>query len=455
MEPRIQYTTAADGVSIAFCDAGAGVPVVFVSDALPFSHIQAEAQHPAEHAMYDALARTHRIVRYDSRGAGSSDRGVVDFSLDAYVSDLEAVAGRVGVDRFALYGAWAGGPVAIAYAARHPERVSHLVLCQSYARAEEAMRTPEMTAIRGLLDTSWEIFTESIAHALILGWSEGELAHELALFLREAMTHETARVAFPAVGAFDASDALEGVRAPTLVLCSADVPWPPTGLSRAMAARIADARLIVLADLAADRRGYGAMWDAIDEFIGVRRADAASYGEPMAASEFVTILFTDIEGSTNLTQRYGDARAQELLRTHNAIVREALRARGGSETKHTGDGIMASFPSASRAIDSAIAIQQAVASYNGHHPELPLGVRIGLNAGEPVAEERDLFGAAVQLARRVCDRAEPGQILVPEGVRYLVAGKGYLFADRGIVSLKGFEDPVRLYEVRQPDARNA
>ncbi|MHB8377903.1 MAG: adenylate/guanylate cyclase domain-containing protein [Dehalococcoidia bacterium] len=448
MEPRIQYTTAVDGVSIAFYDAGASVPVVFVSDALPFSHIQAEAQHPEEHAMYDGLARAHRIVRYDCRGAGSSDRGVVDFSLDAYVSDLEAVADRAGLEHFALYGAWAGGPVAITYAARHPERVSHLVLCHSYARAEEAMRTPEMTAIRGLLDTSWEIFTESIAHALILGWSEGELAHELALFLREGMAHETARVAFPAVGAFDASDALERVQAPTLILWSQDVPWPPNELSRAMAARIPGARLMALGDRASDRYGYGPMWDAIDDFIGIRRAGATSYGEPMAASEFVTILFTDIEGSTNLTQRYGDARAQDLLRAHNTIVREALRARGGNETKHTGDGIMASFPSASRAIESAIAIQQAVASYNEHHPNLPLGVRIGLNAGEPVAEEHDLFGTAVQLARRVCDRAEPGQILVPEGVRYLVAGKGYLFADEGVVSLKGFEDPVRLYGVR-------
>jgi class 3 adenylate cyclase/pimeloyl-ACP methyl ester carboxylesterase len=445
MEPRIQYTTAADGVNIAYFEMGAGVPVVMVPDALPFSHILAHMERADEHAVFDGLARTHRILRYDCRGSGSSDRDVTDFSLDAYVSDLEAVTARFAADRFVLYAGWAGGPVALSYAARHPERVSHLALCHTYARAEEAMLTPDMLAISSMLEHSWEMFTESIAHALIVGWGEGQLAHELAGFLRSCMSYETAKRAFPAVGEFDATDAVPQVEAPALVLSSGEVPWPPSELARSLAARIAGARLVAVAR----KPQNDTAWDAIDEFIGLRAPDEHAATWPLTApSEFVTILFTDIEGSTTLTQLHGDARAQEIVRAHNQIVREALRARGGSETKHTGDGIMASFPSASRAIESAIEIQQAVATYNEHHPEMRLGVRIGLNAGEPVAEERDLFGTAVQLARRVCDRAEPGQILVPEGVRYLVAGKGFLFADTGIVSLKGFEDPMRLYEVR-------
>ena len=445
MEPRIQYTTAADGVNIAFFEMGDGIPTVLIPDALPFSHIQARMGRDDEHAMFDALARTHRVVRYDCRGSGSSDHAVDDFSLDAYVRDLEAVVDAAGAGRFVLYAGWAGGPIAIAYAARHPERVSHLALCHSYARAAEAMQTPEMLAISGMLPHSWEMFTESIAHALIVGWSEGGLAHELAVFLRGCMSHATAMRAFPAVGEFDATASLAAVSAPTLVLTSNEVPWPPPELARSLAARIPGARLVGVARKMPETEA----WNAIDEFIGLRApAGHAAPSVSPAAGEFVTILFTDIEGSTTLTQRHGDARAQEIVRAHNQIVRDALRARGGSETKHTGDGIMASFPSASRAIESAIAIQQAVEAYNDHHPELRLGVRIGLNAGEPVAEERDLFGTAVQLARRVCDHAEPGQVLVPEGVRYLVAGKGFLFADTGIVSLKGFEDPVRLYEVR-------
>jgi len=161
----------------------------------------------------------------------------------------------------------------------------------------------------------------------------------------------------------------------------------------------------------------------------------------------VTILFTDMEGSTSLTQRLGDAKAQEVLRTHNRIVRDALKAHTGSEIKHTGDGIMASFSSATRALECAIAMQRAFAAHN-EAAEEPIRVRIGLNAGEPVAEEKDLFGTAVQLAARICAHADPDEIVAANVVRELAAGKGFLFADRGEVELKGFEDPVRLYEMR-------
>ncbi len=156
----------------------------------------------------------------------------------------------------------------------------------------------------------------------------------------------------------------------------------------------------------------------------------------------------DMEGSTTLTQRLGDARAQDLLDAHNGVVREALRSYGGAEIKHTGDGIMASFPLASSALECAIAIQRAFARHNESSPGFPIRVRIGLNAGEPVAQGQDLFGTAVQLARRICDHAEPGQVLASDVVRQLAAGKGFLFADTGAVVLKGFEDPVRLYDTR-------
>ena len=171
-------------------------------------------------------------------------------------------------------------------------------------------------------------------------------------------------------------------------------------------------------------------------------------GVPSAPSGLLTILFTDMESSTALRQRLGDAQAQEVVHTHDAIVREALGAHGGSEIKHTGDGIMASFPSASSGLECAVAIQRGVAAYVEEHPDPPLAVYIGLNAGEPIAEEEDLFGTSVDLARRICDRAEPSVILVSNVVRELAAGKGFLFSDLGGTVLRGFEDPVRLYEVR-------
>jgi adenylate cyclase len=179
--------------------------------------------------------------------------------------------------------------------------------------------------------------------------------------------------------------------------------------------------------------------------------EAKQDGGTAAPSGLVTILFTDIESSSALRQQLGDVGAQELVRVHNTIVRNALGAHAGSEIKHTGDGIMASFSSALGALECAVAIQRGVADHVAAHPEASLGVYVGLNAGEPIAEERDLFGTSVDLARRLCDQAAPGEILVSNVVRELASGKGFLFADRGAAPLKGFEDPVRLYELRWRD----
>ncbi len=163
------------------------------------------------------------------------------------------------------------------------------------------------------------------------------------------------------------------------------------------------------------------------------------------------ILFTDMESSVATTQRLGDAGAMELLRIHNTVVRDALETHNGREVKHTGDGMMASFVSASGAVECAIAIQKALANHSEQNPEDAFRVRVGISAGEPVMEDQDLFGAAVQLASRICDCAEPSSILVAHVVWELCMGKNLLFADSGETTLRGFEDPVRLYEVRWRD----
>jgi class 3 adenylate cyclase len=167
-------------------------------------------------------------------------------------------------------------------------------------------------------------------------------------------------------------------------------------------------------------------------------------GEPYVEIAFRTILFTDIEGSTSLTQRLGDAGAMGVLRAHDRIVAEALGRHGGSEVKHTGDGLMAAFPSVVGAIESAVQIQTTLAEAD---KTAGLRVRIGMSAGEPVTERNDLFGAVVQLAARLCSQAEPGSVLVSSTVRDLALGKGFTFRERGSLSLKGFDEPVHAYEV--------
>jgi adenylate cyclase len=149
-------------------------------------------------------------------------------------------------------------------------------------------------------------------------------------------------------------------------------------------------------------------------------------------------MFTDLEASTALTQRLGDRGAQEVVHRHDVIVRKALADHGGREIKRTGDGIMASFSSAFDAVVAAQQIRDAAV-------EGGIGVHVGLNTGEPIVERGDLFGTAVQLAARITDRAEPGQVLVSNVVRELCAGKGLAFEAIGPTSLKGFDEPVQLY----------
>lgn len=175
-----------------------------------------------------------------------------------------------------------------------------------------------------------------------------------------------------------------------------------------------------------------------------------SWNKPQAtaaATRIVTVLFTDMVGSTDLTQARGDHAAQDVVRRHNSIVRTALAEFAGKEIKHTGDGIMASFASASHGVEAAVIIQRACAAHNEKRPDLPLHLRIGLNAGEPIEEEDDLFGTTVQLSARVCAKAGTDEILCTNVVRELSAGKDLVFATKGVHDLKGFKDPVTLYEV--------
>jgi class 3 adenylate cyclase len=457
MEQQIRFCKTSDGVRIAYAIAGEGPPVVFVLGW--FTHLEFMWQTAS--SGFEPAAENHLLVRYDGRGMGLSDRDVQDFSLDAQLMDLEAVVDALRLRRCALL-AWSqGGATAIAYTVRHPERVSRLILYGSYARLP-------------LLDTQEGREQIEFLHRFIrAGWGSDVPAHRqffTGLFMPDAKgdaiqwfnelqrvstSAENAAAAFSASCRFDVMSLLPQIKIPTLVIHRRGDSMVPFDLGRELAALIPRARFVPLEGrshpMMADDPQFAQYYRVVLEFLAEEGKRARAKRPPKAAppSEAVhTILFTDIEGSTTLTQRLGDAKAQDLLRTHNTIVRDALKAHRGSEIKHTGDGIMASFSSASRALDCAIAIQRAVAAQVAEHPEMPLRVRIGLNAGEPIVEDQDLFGTAVQLAARICAHAEPGQIVVPTVVRELAAGKGFLLADLGEVALRGFEDPVRLYEVR-------
>lgn len=191
---------------------------------------------------------------------------------------------------------------------------------------------------------------------------------------------------------------------------------------------------------------------SVDQLMGAwqksvpNRATVDGPGTP-PDSGIRTIMFTDLEASTELSSRLGDAAAMEVLRDHDDIVRRSLDGNGGREVKHTGDGLMAAFHSVSNAVRCTIEIQERMAENVSRKPDRSANVRIGLNVGEPVTERDDFFGAAVNLAARICGHARPAQILVSRAIRDLSLGKNFPFRDQGMVELKGFPEPVRLYEV--------
>ncbi len=455
MEPRIQYAQTNDGVNIAFYTLGEGMPVVTMPS-MPFGHLQLEWQIPEYREWCQSMARTRRLVRYDSRGHGLSDRDVTEYSLDGWLLDLEAVVDSLGLERFALFAPQHSGPVGIAYAARHPERVSHLLLWFAYARSSDYMQSPQLQTLRSMITGDWETYTETVAHT-VLGWSAGEAVRRFAALMREGVTPEAAQAIFGAASRFDVAALLPQISVPTLVLHRRQYRPMNVDVAKGLASRIPHAQLALLEGSSAAMflDDTQAVAVAIDEFLG-EGEEAKAKSEGLSADIVHTILFTDVEGSTALTERLGDARARELLREHEGIVREALKAHGGSEVKTMGDGFMTSFSSATRALECAIAIQIAFDERNRSlpaHPEAlegraePIKVRIGLNAGEPIAEDDDLYGTAVNLAARIAAQAEGGEILASEAVRQIVAGKKFPFSDRGETTLRGFEDRVHIYQV--------
>ena len=446
-KPRVHFARTRDGVSIAYSVAGQGHPVLFLSGWV--SHLEVEVTGEPIVRFLDGLSAggRRRVVRFDWRGTGLSDREVRDVSAAKRVADLEAVVDAMGGEKVAIF-AWAlSGPPAVMYAVGHPERVSHLILYGTFASGA----TPNPALGRALIDlirADWNVGSRTMIQVVARG-IDSYTIDDGAKFLQAAASGEVA-AAILEEGYFkiDVREVVPQVKVPSLVLHRRDDPAVPFTAGRELAALLPDANFLPLPGDASNPwiGNPTPILKAVDEFLadaeGVTQAPAAEAG-----AELLTILFTDLVGSTALTQRLGDAAAQALLRTHNTIVRDRLREHGGTELKMTGDGFMASFPSASRALECAIAIQQSFAAYNDGRRADAILVRIGLNTGEPVAEDADLFGTAVQAAARIAARARPGQILVADVVRQLAAGKPFRFSSVGRFALKGFRERQRLFEV--------
>lgn len=242
-QPPIRYARSPDGVRLAYQDFGDGPPLVFVAFC-PFSHVQREMEIPEARRYLMELARTSRVIRYDGRGNGLSDRNATDFSLDAQVRDLEAVIDHLALERVALLGASIAAPAAITYAALHPARVSHLILWHAYASGADLFGST-LGAASTLADTDWELFTQTLAHVAI-GWEQGDLAREYAAMVRAAVDKNALIGEIPSMfSSYDVRRHLAHIQAPTLVLARRG-PEPAAESARVLASAIPNARLMIL-----------------------------------------------------------------------------------------------------------------------------------------------------------------------------------------------------------------
>jgi class 3 adenylate cyclase len=410
---------------------------------IPFSHIQMEWQDSLWRGWYEQLSGSDiRLLRYDSRGCGLSWSDSTDYSLDAMVDDLAAVVDRAGLKAFGLVAPVQAGPAALTFAARHPERVSRIVLWCAASRGDE-LRTSSFEALRVMSHSDWSLFSEAAAHALLAGWDNGQAAHKMAAIVREsasAAIHESVLTNYLES---DISSLLADIRCPVLVAYRSEGTSPLPSSARYLASAIPGANLMAFP-------GSSLLFvlDDASEIAAEFRLFLLADAGPARTSEnsVQTLLYTDVEGHTAMMQRLGDADGREVLRHHERITRSAIERHRGTEALTTGDGFVVRFSDALDALACASDLQRDLAEASVDLP-VELRVRIGINVGQPIIEGDQVHGAVVFAARRIAAHANGGEVLVSDAVRELATDNRFAFHNRGEFELLGQPAPVRLWEL--------
>jgi class 3 adenylate cyclase/alpha-beta hydrolase superfamily lysophospholipase len=430
----VHYAVTTDGLSIAYSMAGDGPPLIFVRGLN--SHAQQVWDDAYRRPYLMALTHAFTVVVFDARGNGMSDP-VQAIDLDSLVEDARAVAADLDLDRFTVYGQGFGAPVAIAFAAGESDRVDRLILYCAYLRGRDVY-IPDF--FMDAMKESPQAATAMMGHA-----SYPDTRGLPPRFLTPAglaATPETALLYFELARTVDVSELAPAIRAPALVMQPEANRIVPLELGDEVASVIPGARFERISSGSYNPWAQGAVeptLTAISDFVGS--------GIPlMPTPRPMTVLVTDLVGSTEMTHRLGEERARDLFRAHDDIVRAASRRFRGQEVKHTGDGIMVRFDEPGEAVACAASIQERLADRNESVSDDPLHVRVGIAHGDVVEEHDGLFGMTVVLAVRVMDQAEAGQILVSESVCASVENR-YNFSPATPMELKGFPDQVPVFEL--------
>ncbi len=448
--PKTRWATTVDGACIAYQDFGEG-PVTLVVIHGWVSHLEIYWEQPRFARFMRRLARNMRVLQFDKRGVGMSDRLTGPPGLDVQMDDVRAVMDAAAVERAALFGWGNGGPaLACMFAATSPERVLALCIDAEICHAEDVpigVTQGEQDELLARMLAVWG--DDAQADEFVRqGFGDSPAARALARdpaflrwsgrFMRCAATPASYKAFDQMWYETDVRDVLASVHVPTLVLGKADAKdadWD--AMNDYCVAHIPGARQALVPGR------EGVVWveepeplvRAIEAFVDSVRQEEAVLDRALA-----TVLFTDIVGSTDKACEVGDARWKELLGRHDLTVRALLARYRGSEVKTTGDGFLATFDGPARAVKCAQGICEAV-------KPLGLEVRAGCHTGEIELLGADVGGIAVHIGARVAALAGPSEVLVSSTVKDLVAGSGLTFEDRGEHQLKGIDEPWRLHAV--------
>jgi len=434
--PETQYARSGD-LRIAYQVIGNGpLDLVFVPGFV--SNIDLLWERPEWASFLSRLATFSRLILFDKRGTGLSDRTAGIASLEERIDDVRAVMDAVQSERAALFGISEGGPMSLMFAATYPQRVRALVLYGSYARGQsldsEDFLRDRIDAINRLWGTGEYIGTR---FAPTMAGDEG-FRRWVARFERGSASPSAVIAITTMNSQIDARHLLPAVRVPALIIHrTGDIPVP-VELGRYLAQNIPGAKYVELPGDShvpvyepeiADRIG-----GEIEEFLTGSRSEAET------DRVLATVMFTDIVESTKRAAELGDRAWRALLEQHDDTVRRQLARFRGQEVKSLGDGFLATFDGPARAVRCASAISETVQS-------LGVAVRSGLHAGEIELKPNDISGIAVHIASRVASFAEAHETVVSSTVRDLVAGSGLRFQDRGLHELRGLPEKLHLYSL--------
>jgi class 3 adenylate cyclase/pimeloyl-ACP methyl ester carboxylesterase len=443
MEPRIQYAKTSDGVNIAYTAVGEGLPFVWPAGMVSLDEIW---RLPELREIVEGISRQALFVSYNTRGFGLSDRDTVDFSCEAMVRDLEAVADAIGIERFTLQ-VWSMMAIpAVVFAERHPERLFALILLNGIMRGAD--RSPEWESLLQIAAQDWELGKRLLVQSNEAGYALTTTLEENRKALDRSISRDSLLAFHRESAAWDASELVGRVGTPALVAHYGELArYTPLEASRRLAASLPNGSFASVVPTDGEQVVDAASRVVRGFLRGVLPRSESRRVHPQqidAPSGTAIILFADIADSTALTETLGDTAFRAKARELDAALRTIIRDHSGTpiEGKLLGDGVLATFTSARQAIEAALA-----SARSGDDAGLPL--HLGLHAGDVIREEGNVFGGAVNIAARVSALAAPGEVLVSETIRSLArTSAGVRFEDRGEREMKGVGEPVRVWAVR-------